>query len=208
MTDLVHLSDYRRRSRARVYFSRAELSQLLGLYSTRVMRGEWRDWHANRLAEATAQLSAALNAGDGESGEALAQYAQSAPPGHAMLARFYAAGTQAKTGDVAAAVAAYDQIAADAALEPVYRDLAALLAVLHQVETGDPAALRARLAPLLEPANPWRFTAKELTALLAVRTGDKAQARTLFDELAQDPVAPLGVRGRAADLAALYATNG
>ena len=43
MADIFRLSDHRRR-RARVYFNRYELSQLLALYSGRVSRGEWRDY--------------------------------------------------------------------------------------------------------------------------------------------------------------------
>lgn len=43
MTSIVRLADYRR-SKGRVFFNRAELSQLLTLYSTRVARGEWRDY--------------------------------------------------------------------------------------------------------------------------------------------------------------------
>lgn len=40
---LFRLSDYRR-STARTYFDRQELSCLLGLYHTRVSAGEWRDY--------------------------------------------------------------------------------------------------------------------------------------------------------------------
>ncbi|MEM7442281.1 MAG: DUF2794 domain-containing protein [Pseudomonadota bacterium] len=43
MTSIVRLADYRHR-KSRVFFNRAELSQLLTLYSTRVARGEWRDY--------------------------------------------------------------------------------------------------------------------------------------------------------------------
>jgi len=43
MATVLHLHDYRRRSRA-VFFSRAELNQLLALYSRQVARGEWRDY--------------------------------------------------------------------------------------------------------------------------------------------------------------------
>jgi hypothetical protein len=43
MATLFRLSEYRRRSKA-IFFSRAELNQLLSLYSRQVMRGEWRDY--------------------------------------------------------------------------------------------------------------------------------------------------------------------
>ena len=44
MALIVQFSDYRRRSKGRVFFSRAELSQLLAIYSDRVSAGEWRDY--------------------------------------------------------------------------------------------------------------------------------------------------------------------
>jgi hypothetical protein len=43
MTEVLRLSEFRRRDR-RVYFDRGELTRLLSLYSTRVARGEWRDY--------------------------------------------------------------------------------------------------------------------------------------------------------------------
>lgn len=43
MTAVVRFSDIRR-ARPYLRFTRAELSRLLGLYSTRVIRGEWRDY--------------------------------------------------------------------------------------------------------------------------------------------------------------------
>ncbi len=50
--NVVNLGDYRTRPKT-VYFTRAELSQLLGLYSLHVIRGVWRDYaidHAPGLA--------------------------------------------------------------------------------------------------------------------------------------------------------------
>jgi hypothetical protein len=42
MSDVLRLNDFRRHKR--VFFTRAELTQLLSLYSRQVMRGEWRDY--------------------------------------------------------------------------------------------------------------------------------------------------------------------
>lgn len=41
--NLIQLADYRSRS-GRVFFDRQELRKILALYSTRVARGEWRDY--------------------------------------------------------------------------------------------------------------------------------------------------------------------
>jgi len=43
MSALVSLAEHRRRQR-RIFFTRAELNQLLSLYSRQVARGEWRDY--------------------------------------------------------------------------------------------------------------------------------------------------------------------
>ena len=67
-----------------------------------------------------------------------------------------------------------------------------------------PAQLTAKLQPLTADTSPWRFSARELTAMLAARAGDTEKARTLYKQLADDQQAPSGVRGRAADLASLY----
>jgi hypothetical protein len=87
----------------------------------------------------------------------------------------------------------------------LYRDLATLFSVLHQIETGNPVELQARLTPLAAEGSPWRHTARELAALLAAKAGDRATARNLYSQLADDSSAPAGVRNRAADLSAFYA---
>lgn len=52
MSHLIRLSDYRNRtsrSKTKVFFNRPELSQLLGLYSEHVARGDWRDYAIDHL---------------------------------------------------------------------------------------------------------------------------------------------------------------
>ena len=43
MSQVVRLSEYRRKASA-LHFTRSELNQMLGVYSTRVIKGEWRDY--------------------------------------------------------------------------------------------------------------------------------------------------------------------
>ncbi len=43
MANLIRLSDHRRHRR-RIFFTRKELNQLLGVYSRKVASGEWRDY--------------------------------------------------------------------------------------------------------------------------------------------------------------------
>ena len=62
------------------------------------------------------------------------------------------------------------------------------------------AGLEARLKPLMDGASSWRFSATEITGLLAMRAGDKARARKLYASLAGDGRAPQGVRARAQEM--------
>lgn len=167
----------------------------------------WQGWQkAQREAETGRLVSALSQAGGGpQKGiDALASFAGAAPANLAVLARLNEAALRGEEGKTAEAVAVYDSIAGNGAADPVYRDLATLLSVMHQLGSGDAQQFQVRLQPLTVDASPWRFSAREMTALLAARSGDRERARTLFRQLADDSLAPSGVRSRAADLAALY----
>jgi hypothetical protein len=77
-----------------------------------------------------------------------------------------------------------------------------LLWAEHQIDNADPSLIAARLKALAEPGNPWRPLAEEQLALLDLRQGKTAEAKTTLTHLAQEATAPTGVRGRAADLLA------
>ncbi|OYD85405.1 tetratricopeptide repeat protein [Azospirillum brasilense] len=167
----------------------------------------WRNWQQSQKQSETTALAAALSQaaqGPDKGVEALAAFAGKADPGMAALAQLNAAALLAREGKTAEAVAVYDKLSGNAGAGAVYRELAVLLSVMHQLGSGDPAQLQARLQPLTADANPWRFSAREMSAVLAARAGDKDRARTLFQQLADDSQAPAGVRSRAADLATLY----
>lgn len=167
----------------------------------------WRHWQAQQKQEQTAALVSAIgqSAQGPEKGiEALSAFAGSAKPDLAAIAQFNAAALLIRQNKPDEAATVYDGIAAHGSVPAEYRDLATLLAVTQRAEKGDPAQLTAKLQPLTADASPWRFTARELTAMLAARAGDTEKARTLYKQLADDQQAPSGVRGRAADLASLY----
>jgi hypothetical protein len=68
------------------------------------------------------------------------------------------------------------------------------------VETGAPDDLAKRLEPLLGAKSPWRYSARELAALVDLRKGDADKARESFTKLADDPKTPAGVRARAVEM--------
>lgn len=172
-------------------------------------------WQRSQIAqerERTAILTRATEAVTGEGAptpqaiEELSAAAAQLQGDHATLARLYEAGALVRAGRPADAVAVYDSISGSAG-DPLLRDVAALLSVLHQVDSGDPVQLQSRLAPLTRADSPWRWSAQELAGLLAIRAGDTARAAELFQGLAADPATPAGIRARATELAALYAES-
>jgi len=113
------------------------------------------------------------------------------------MARFQEAAIRAEKGEVRQAVAIYDGIAADGSADAILRDLARLLSVLTDLDTGKPAELTAKIAPLAKGDGPWHHSALELTGLLAQKSGDVKRAREIFTRLADDATAPANLRARA-----------
>ena len=77
---------------------------------------------------------------------------------YGQLAAFEAADLAAKSGDVKAAIADYDKLAASSDVGPELRDAATLLSVMNGFADSDPQAVIDRLKPLAESGSPWRPT--------------------------------------------------
>ncbi|MGE4219219.1 MAG: tetratricopeptide repeat protein [Alphaproteobacteria bacterium] len=132
--------------------------------------------------------------------DALHALAGDGTAGYAMLARLRAADLKAAAGDIDGAVALYEEVAADASADALYRDAALLHAVVYRLDTAPAEQTAARLQPLTADDNPWRYTARELLAAAALRGGDTAAARDRYTRLVDDPGAPAGMRGRASEM--------
>jgi hypothetical protein len=164
----------------------------------------WRWWEARAAAQAAEAYLAANQAAAEPGADAVAAadrfaaIAAGAPAGYRTLARLRAAALEAEAGDRAAALALWDEVAGDAATEPLYRDLAIVMWGLHSLPDGDAAAIEARLAPLAE--GPWRGSVQEVRALAAIRRGATDEARQILAALATDAAVPQGVRERAGRL--------
>jgi hypothetical protein len=167
----------------------------------------WQRYQQHREAQLAQQYGAAIALTDPSTGDlakadaALANIAD-AGGGYGALASLERAAVKAKAGDLEGATQIYDALAADSGTPAALRDLARLLKVMRLVDSGDPAALTTSLEPLMAPENPWRFSATELAALLALRSGDQKRATELFTQLADDQAAPSSLRARAAEMAA------
>ncbi|MFD2207841.1 tetratricopeptide repeat protein [Kiloniella antarctica] len=120
--------------------------------------------------------------------------------GYGTLARFEQARIFSEKGDKAAAIKIWDDIANSNPPIDRLKDVALLLAAMHMVEEGDVTDVKQRLAQLSVAGAPFRSSAVELQALVALREGDNAAARTFFQQLVDDTETPNGIRGRAVQI--------
>lgn len=174
----------------------------------------WRGYEyyvGKKAAEAGAQFEAALTLAEqgkqAEAETAFAKIAGEAPQGYRLLARFQAASALARTKQPDG-IKAYDELAADASLGPIWQDLAGVRAGLLLVDTASLADMQNRLGSLAEPGRPYRHTARELLALSAWKNNDAAATKRYIDMIAADAETPPGTRSRVDVLSALIAANG
>jgi hypothetical protein len=164
----------------------------------------WREYQQQQRREAGVRYAEALSlAQDGKTEaaiEALGRLGSGASDGHGLLARFQVAALKAQSGGKQDAVAAWQAIADDGAVDRLYRELATVLAALAGVGEGEPAPIIARLQPIAAGDGPWRPSALEITALAQLKGGDKAAALDTYRRLADDLAAPAGLRARAAEM--------
>jgi hypothetical protein len=166
----------------------------------------WR-WHERREAGKAAESFLATTrdaAAEGADLRAMADrftaMAPGAPAGYRALARLRAAALLAASGQTEQAITAYDALSRDTGIDPLYRDLAAVMWGLHSLDSGDAAGIQARIAPLAEAGAPWRASAREVQALAALKAGNTAQARTALEAIMSDAATPQGLRERASRL--------
>ncbi len=168
--------------------------------------GGWKayeSWRESERREAANLYAAALESAEGEPVAALETLERQAAPaddGYGLLAALQAARLRATAGDVEGAVADWEAIRDAGDLPRIYRDMAGLLIVQHLFDEAPAEQLEADLAPLLDPVSAVRPAALELAALLALREGDVATARSRLAELTDDSATPLGLRQRATQL--------
>jgi hypothetical protein len=173
----------------------------------------WRYYDYQRLQKAQAagaQFEQALEldvAGKGsEAAAALAKIATEGPSGYRLVARLSQAALQAKT-DPAGATAAYDALAQDASIGPLFQETASLRAALLRLDAGQVDKAKAALEALAAPTGAYRHTARELLGVIALEAQDYDGAGKWFDKIVADPEAPSTVRQAAETLLGLVGSS-
>ncbi len=118
------------------------------------------------------------------------------------------AGAKAST-DPAAAIAAFQAIAGNSSVEPLFRDAAKLRAALLQLDVpGEEAAGTAALTGLASADGPYRRLAKLTLGALAIGRGDYDEAGKELDDVLGDPEDSPTERQLAERWLGLVASNG
>ncbi|MCE3518965.1 hypothetical protein LXJ58_29895, partial [Escherichia coli] len=92
------------------------------------------------------------------------------------------------------AVAAFDEVAADASVPQSLRDLAKLRAALLLLDTGSYDDVAKRVESLSSDGNPMRHSAREALGLAAWKAGRGGDAEKLFKQISDDQAAPANIR--------------
>jgi len=142
-----------------------------------------------------------------EAAGALANLGANAPGGYRVLAQMTAAGAKAQS-DPAGAVAAFDAIAGDASIDPLFRDAARLRASLIRLDQPrEEQAGAAGLTSLAGAEGPFRRTARLALGALAISHGDYDEAAKELDLVVGDPQASSSERQDAERWLGLVASN-
>ncbi|MDA1327086.1 MAG: tetratricopeptide repeat protein [Proteobacteria bacterium] len=172
----------------------------------------WKAWTHYTVSQHQAQSLQFSNAGrlldQGNKAEAAALFANLAERssgGYRALSRFHQAALRADSGDATGAVSLYEELVRDKSLDRIFREAAEIFVVMVQIDDpkSDAAALQARLEPLMKANGAWRHAARELSGLLALRSGDGTAARGYFRQIADDLEAPQGMRARSVQVLAV-----
>ncbi len=171
----------------------------------------YKGWQSYDLSQRTesgqqfAQAIASVSAGNlDEAQSAFSTLAEDGTTGYRTLAKFRVAAILAEKGETDNAANAYRSIATDSEVPAEYRDLAVVLAAINSLDTADPSSVVAALAPVTGDGNPWRHTAREISAVALISGGQTDEAIKILTPLSSDAAAPAGMRQRAQEqLAAL-----
>jgi hypothetical protein len=192
-----------RRDKAAVLFKKY-LPMLIGMAILIVIvAAAWRfyDYTRTQAAEkASARYEDAEQlAHDGKSAGAEAAFdaiAKDAPAGYRVLARLRALDELAER-DPAAAVKAYEALASDTSYDSSLAAVARLRAAMLAIDINDPKTFEQKVTPMAGPTGIFRFSARELLGLAALKAGEYDAAGRWFDQIVADPQAPSGLRSRA-----------
>lgn len=132
-----------------------------------------------------------------EAAKAFSALVESGPQGYATLARLQLAGAAVEAGRTADAVAIYDALARDGGVDALLIGYAQYQAAALRAGEADFTEMQNRLNDLTADTSPWRYSARELLGLAALKAGRTEDARKAFEQLLADQRTPPSILERA-----------
>lgn len=174
----------------------------------------WRGYEGYTRSQAAAagdgflDAIALIESSPNEGIMAMDAIAASGPDGYATLARFRAATALAAQEQYHEAITALRALSQDAGLSALLRDVATIRLGYLLLDHGDAAELEALLASLSDTTNPFTYSAREVRAFAAMKSGNREQALGLFLDLVGDFNSPETIRSRARVALDVLASDG
>ena len=165
-------------------------------------------WPAQAAGDRFQQAIAALEAGKlDEAKGGLAGIAANSPGGYGLLAQMAEAGAKAKS-DPRGATAAFDAVAGDASVDPLFREAARLRAALIRLDIpSEEQRGAAELTSLAGAEGTYRRMARLNLGALALSRGEYDEAAKQLDLVLSDPEVLPGERQLAERWLGLVASN-
>ena len=166
----------------------------------------WKSYTTSvRMSESEILYSAEMAARNGDTDQALSELGKlgaEGKSGYQVLAQFQQGALLSNKGDNQVAAVIYREIAEDTSNDGDVRGLALVLGALQEIKAvGDNRdELKKRLNAANSDNNPWRYSVREILALLEIESGNNENAKNIFASLSNDSQAPEGIRSRAKKL--------
>ncbi len=187
---------------------------IAGLVLVVVGTGGWVAWGhykaQQQLADARRYFAAQELVNQDRPDAAVAAFAAAATEsgvGYSALAKLQEARLLSATGDRAGAIAAYRELSQAPDAPQTFREIAVLLAAMHELDTGASGPPDAELIRLAEGSGALRHLAQEMRGLWLLNSGKTSDALDILRPLAEDVSAPAGVRGRVDEVLAVIGNS-
>ena len=167
----------------------------------------WQRYQLNQRIEASNAYIVALETRDPEkAASAFAKLAKTAPAGYALISRMQEANSLLDAGKHDDATALYRELMkGDDAL---FASVARLRLAWADADTLSKKQMQDLVAPLTNANDPFHYMANELLAYVDYREGNVKDAQAAYEALAKDTTTPVGIRERAAGMAAFLGAGG
>ena len=147
-----------------------------------------RAWHQKQLqAKTEAYISAMVQEGNYENSiNALEKIASGNYGIYSQLARIQIADILFEQNKLDEALEMLETISDNDELSPRVRSLASLKLATYKIDTATPEELNKLLTPVANAENAWSPLAKDMLAMVAIKTGDFEVAKSIYNELLQN----------------------